>query len=178
MENIRKHNAEFVKTEGYKPYETSKYPDRKIAVVGCMDTRLVTLLPAALGIRNGEVNMIKNAGGIILDPFGEGMRSLMVAVYELGVERILIIGHTGCGARGMKGDHFIEEIKARGIPQATIDTLKAEGHDVEGWLTTFDDTEEAVRRSVEIVKNHPLMPGGIEVEGFIIDTLTGELKGA
>lgn len=34
-----------------------------------MDTRLVELLPAALGIRNGDVKMIKNAGGMITGPF-------------------------------------------------------------------------------------------------------------
>ena len=33
-----------------------------------MDTRLVELLPAALGIKDGDVKMIKNAGAVITDP--------------------------------------------------------------------------------------------------------------
>ena len=49
-----------------------------------MDTRLTELLPAALGIKNGDVKLIKNAGGVVMAPFGSVMRSLLVAVYELG----------------------------------------------------------------------------------------------
>ncbi len=46
----------------YEPYRTSKYPNKKkIAILTCMDTRLVELLPAALGLRNGDVKIIKNS---------------------------------------------------------------------------------------------------------------------
>lgn len=62
IDDILSYNREFVAREGYREYATSKYPDKKIAIVTCMDTRLVELLPAALGIRNGDVKMIKNAG--------------------------------------------------------------------------------------------------------------------
>ena len=85
IDDILKFNAAFVAGEEYRKFETSKFPDKKIAIVTCMDTRLVELLPAALGIRNGDVKMIKNAGGTITNPFDSAMRSLLVAVYELGV---------------------------------------------------------------------------------------------
>ena len=50
IDEILRHNREFVASGAYKQYETSKYPDKRIAIVTCMDTRLVELLPAALGI--------------------------------------------------------------------------------------------------------------------------------
>ena len=53
-----------------------------------MDTRLTELLPAALGIKNGDVKIIKNAGGTITHPFGSAMRSLLVAIYELGIREV------------------------------------------------------------------------------------------
>lgn len=56
-----------------------------------MDTRLTELLPAALGIRNGDVKIIKNAGGVISHPFGSVIRSLMVAIYELGVKELWLL---------------------------------------------------------------------------------------
>ena len=59
IDDILKFNAAFVAGEEYRKFETSKFPDKKIAIVTCMDTRLVELLPAALGIRNGDVKMIK-----------------------------------------------------------------------------------------------------------------------
>ena len=63
-----------------------------------MDTRLTELLPAALGIKNGDVKIIKNAGAIISHPFGSVIRSLLVAIYELGVYEVMIFGHTDCVA--------------------------------------------------------------------------------
>ncbi len=51
-------NRSFVEQKGYEPYLTTKYPDKKIAIVTCMDTRLVELLLAALGLKNGDVKMI------------------------------------------------------------------------------------------------------------------------
>ena len=65
-----------------------------------MDTRLIELLPAALGIRNGDAKIIKNAGGVITHPYGSVMRSLLVAILELGVEEVMVIGHTDCGSAG------------------------------------------------------------------------------
>ena len=63
-----------------KKYATSKYPDKKIAILTCMDTRLVELLPAALGIKNGDVKMIKNAGGMVTNPFDSAVRSLLIGI--------------------------------------------------------------------------------------------------
>ena len=37
------------------------------------------------------------------------------------------------------------------------------------------DTEEAVRKSVDVVRNHPVMPPHVRVAGFIMDSETGEL---
>mgnify|MGYP002657392336 FL=1 len=73
------------------------FPDKKIAILTCMDTRLVELLPAALGIRNGDVKLIKNAGGMITGPFDSAVRSLLVGIIELGVEEVMVIGHNDCG---------------------------------------------------------------------------------
>lgn len=175
MEQIRKKNEEFVKTERYKAYAAGKFPSKKTAIVTCMDTRLVLMLEEALGLKTGDVKMIKNAGGLVTDPYGDSMRSLLVAIYELGVENVMIVAHTNCGVEGMKGDHFIEEIIKRGIPRERIEGIKASGVDLEGWLTGFCDTEDAVRQSVELVAGHPLLPDGVSVKGFIIDTVTGQL---
>ncbi|MDE6143004.1 MAG: carbonic anhydrase, partial [Muribaculaceae bacterium] len=92
INEILEFNRRFVEEKGYERFLTDKYPNKKIAIVTCMDTRLVELLPAALGFRNGDVKIIKNAGATITNPFDSTMRSLLVAVYELGVEEIMIVG--------------------------------------------------------------------------------------
>ena len=84
IDQILAYNKEFVANKGYEQYVTDKYPDKKLAVLSCMDTRLTELLPAALGLRNGDAKIIKNAGGLVISAFDSAMRSLIVAIYELG----------------------------------------------------------------------------------------------
>ncbi|MDE5652934.1 MAG: carbonic anhydrase [Muribaculaceae bacterium] len=176
IDEILRHNREFVASEGYKEYATSKYPDKKIAIVTCMDTRLVELLPAALGIRNGDVKMIKNAGGTITNPFDSTMRSLLVAVYELGVEEIMVIGHTGCGVQGMNAAEMLHLMKERGVDDEHISLMRHCGIDLDSWLHGFTDTADAVAETVDLIRNHPLMAHDIRVAGYIMDSTTGALE--
>jgi len=176
IDEILEYNRRFVAEKQYEAFATSKYPDKKIAVVTCMDTRLTHLLPAALGIKNGDVKMIKNAGGTITNPFDPTMRSLLVAVYELGVNEIMVIGHTGCGVQGMNADEMLWHMRKRGISDEHISLMRHCGIDLNSWLHGFDDTEGAVLETVDLVRNHPLMPDDISVRGFIIDSETGGLS--
>lgn len=176
IKEILEHNRKFVESEGYLKFATSKYPDKKIAIVACMDTRLVELLPAALGIRNGDVKIIKNAGATITSPFDSTMRSLLIAVYELGVTEIMIIGHTGCGVQGMDADEMLHLMRERGIPQEHITLMEHCGIDLKSWLHGFDDTDKAIAETVDLVSRHPLMPEGISVAGYVMDSYTGALR--
>ena len=176
INEILKFNREFVAEKGYEPYLTDKYPDKKIAIVSCMDTRLTKMLPAALGLRNGDVKIIKNAGGVITNPFDSTMRSLLVGVYELGVEEIMIVGHTDCGVQGMDGEEMLHLMRQRGVDDEHISLMKHCGIDLEKWLHGFDNVNEAVRETVDLVRNHPLMPADVTVRGYIMDSTTGGLS--
>ena len=140
-----------------------------------MDTRLTELLPAALNLKNGDVKIIKNAGGVISHPFGSVMRSLMVAIYELGVEDILVIGHWDCGMQGLESSKIIEKMCARDIKAETIDIIRSCGIDLDLWLKGFEDVETSVRSTVNTIKTHPLFPKDVCIYGLIIDPETGEL---
>ena len=48
IDELLKFNEAFVAEKGYEKYITTKYPDKKIAIVTCMDTRLVTSLLVGL----------------------------------------------------------------------------------------------------------------------------------
>ena len=115
------YNRAFVEHGLYEKYTTTKYPDRKIAILACMDTRMTELLPAALGLKNGDVKLIKNAGGRVMHPYGSVIFSLLVAVYELGVDTVVVIGHDDCGGRLLDPKEMIAKMKERGISQEAID---------------------------------------------------------
>ena len=175
LEEILKFNKEFVEKKEYEKYNTTKYPDKKIAILSCMDTRLTELLPKALDLKNGDAKIIKNAGGTVIHPFGSAMRSLLICVYAFDIKEIFIIGHYDCGVSSMDTDKMIKKMIEKGIDVQTLDTLSRAGIKVKKWLHGFDCVEESVRESVTKVKNHPLMPSNVAIHGLIMDPLTGRL---
>ena len=173
IDTILEFNKQFVASKGYEAHLTDKYPDKKLAVLSCMDTRLSVLLQDTLGLKNGDAKIIKNAGAVIPSPWDSAMRSLIVAVYELGVEEIMVVAHSGCGACHMSFGHFRQEMLARGIPESSLQRADV---NLDTWLDGFHDTEASVRKTVATIVNHPLIPSGITVRGFIIDSATGLLN--
>jgi carbonic anhydrase len=140
-----------------------------------MDTRLLELLPKAMGLRNGDAKMIKNAGAVVSHPFGSIMRSILVAIYELKAEEVCVIGHRGCGMINLHSSSILEAAKKNGVSEERIETLLNAGIDLSTWLTGFQCVEESVKNSVDLIKNHPLIPEHIAVHGLVIDPETGKL---
>ena len=105
-----------------------------------------------------DVKLIKNAGGMIPGPFDSAVRSLLVGIVELGVEEVMVIGHNDCGVAHINADMMIRHLIQRGISQDHIDMMRYCGVDFEAWLRGFDCVEKSVAETVELLRNHPLMP--------------------
>ena len=172
IDDVLEYNRGYVASKCYEKHLTDKFPDKNLAVLSCMDTRLSVLLQDALGLKNGDAKVIKNAGAVIPSPWDSAMRSLIVAIYELGVTEIMVVAHTTCGACHMHFSHFREEMLKRGIPQASLDRTDI---NLDEWLEGFHDTETSVRKTVASIVNHPLVPSDVTVRGFIIESASGEL---
>ncbi|GAB7387799.1 carbonic anhydrase [Bacillaceae bacterium] len=172
---ILEYNRAFLERKEYEKYQTTKFPNKKMVILSCMDTRLTELLPRAMNLKNGDAKLIKNAGAVITHPFGSIMRSILVAVYELQAEEVFVIGHYGCGMGNIQPRETLRKMKERGIAEETFSTLAYAGIDLESWLHGFDSVTESVRKSVELVRNHPLLPSDIAVHGLVIDPETGKL---
>ncbi|WP_339324473.1 carbonic anhydrase [Paenibacillus sp. FSL W8-0194] len=175
VSEILQYNRQFVEDKEYEKYLTGKFPDKKMVVITCMDTRLVELLPKAMNLKNGDVKIIKIAGGIVSHPFGSVMRSILVALYELKADEVIVVGHLDCGMAALDGDHMIQEIRNRGISEEVLSTLEHSGIDLNSWLRGFKDIKAGVTGTVDLIKNHPLLPAGVPVHGMIIDPNTGAL---
>src|SRR3984957_17263862 len=176
LPDILSFNAQFVQRREYEAFWTDEFPDKKLVVLTCMDTRLVELLPRAMNLRNGDAKVIKNAGAIVSQPFGSVIRSLLVAVYELMVAEVVVVGHHGCGMTGLSCERLLQKAIERGVPPQTLETLQRSGIDLQGWLTGFKCPEDGVRQSVALIRHHPLLPKGVPVHGLMISPETGSLE--
>ncbi len=177
MDEILAFNKQFVEGKDYEQYlTTNRPPEKRVIIVTCMDARLTELLPKAMNMKNGDAKIIKNAGAIITSPFGNIMRSVLVALYELHANEVFLVGHHDCGMTGIDPNEVVKHMQARGIPEHVIHTLRHSGINLYRWLTGFDSVRESVVNSVEIVRNHPLLPPGTPVHGLILHPDTGELE--
>ncbi|GBF34703.1 carbonic anhydrase [Desulfocucumis palustris] len=176
LEEILNHNRKFVEQKEYEKFQTTKFPDKKMVILTCMDTRLTELLPKAMNLKNGDAKIIKNAGELVSHPMGSIMRSILVAIYELGAEEVYVVGHSDCGMAHINPEKTLKRIVDRGISKQIISALEYAGFNLNNWLQGFNNIYESVQNSVDVIKNHPLMPGGILVHGLVINPGTGGLE--
>ena len=136
-------------------------PARKLAVVACMDARL--MVDQVLGLKIGDAHIIRNAGGLVTD---DALRSLIISHHLLGTQEFIIINHTDCGMLTFKD----EELRAK-LQQQTGTAADTPAH-----FYAFTDVEENLRQQIEKVKGHPWIPRQIPVRGFVYDVRTGRLS--
>jgi carbonic anhydrase len=145
--------------EGEADQHLDVSPSLKLAIVTCMDSRLDVF--RALGLRDGEAHVLRNAGGVITDDM---VRSLAISQRRLGTERIMIIHHTDCGMQTITDDSFRAELQeATGVAPSFA-------------IESFSDVDADVRQSVLRVRNSPFIPHRDRVRGFVYDVDTHLLR--
>jgi len=139
--------------------ELSSPPSRRVAVVTCMDARLIP--SRFLGLEEGEAHVIRNAGG----DAREALRSLAVSQHLLGTNEIAVIRHTDCGMGKYSNEQIAEKVAA------------ASGGDPSGIdFMPFTDLEQAVRGDVEFLKSSDLIAADAVIRGFVYDVKTGTVR--
>ena len=178
VENIQEmleFNKKFVEDKNYEAFQTDSIPSKKMVVFTCMESRLVELLPKALNIQNGDVKMLKNAGAIIRKSYDSIIKSILVAVYGLQAKEVVVIGHHDCGMSHVDTDDLKQKMADRGVTEDTFKALDYSGVEFEKEFHGFKTVEESIEQSVEIIREHPLLPSDILVHGLVIDPGTGKV---
>ncbi len=171
LDTIITANREFVHPGAFPPL--AKNPKKQLAIFTCMDTRLVDFLEPAMGIKRGEAKVIKNAGNTLIDPRGGVIRSLVVAIFMLGVEEIFVIGHEDCGIASVEPEKLKNDMIARGISRQEIETNVP---DLAQWLGAFACPAENVVDVVGRIRINPLIPADVPIHGLIFCPNDGHLE--
>jgi carbonic anhydrase len=136
----------------------SPRPDRKVAVLACMDTR-IDLFPM-LGLRRGDAHLLRNAGGLVTD---DAIRSLSVSQRKLGTEEVVLVMHDGCGLLGASDEAFASELAADGATPS--------------WsMGGFADVEQMLRDGLQRLRNSPELAHRDHISGFVFNPETGMLR--
>jgi carbonic anhydrase len=135
-------------------------PERKLAVLTCMDTRLSI---QTLGLKAADAHIIRNAGGIVTD---DTLRSLLISHYLLGTEEFMVINHTDCGLMHTNEQDLRTRIQNRAGTAAVSPS----------FFYAFQNIEENVRNQLQKLRSHPWVPQSVAVRGFVYDVTTGLLR--
>jgi carbonic anhydrase len=171
LDSIMAVNRKFVRPGAFPPLP--KNPKKQLAIFTCMDTRLVDFLETAMGIRRGDAKVIKNAGNTVIDPNGGVVRSLVAAIFMLGVEEVFVIGHKDCGMSSVDPAQLKEQMIGRGIDPQAIESLVP---DLAQWMGAFSCPVENVERVVAVIRESPLIPRDVPVHGLIFCPNDGHLE--
>src|ERR1700681_2222432 len=128
-------------------------PERKLAVLTCMDTRLSI---RTLGLKTGDAHIIRNAGGIVTD---DALRSLVISHYLLDTEEIMVINHTDCGLMLTSE----QDLRTRIQNRTGTDALGP------AFFYAFQNIEENVRHQLQKLRSHPWIPEKVAGGGFVYD---------
>ena len=135
-------------------------PERKLAVLTCMDTRLSI---RTLGLKEGDAHIIRNAGGIVTD---DTLRSLVISHYLLGTEEIMVINHTDCGLMQTSEQDLRTTIRNRTGTEVVAPA----------FFYAFQNIEQNVLYQLQKLGAHPWIPQKVAVRGFVYDVTTGLLR--
>lgn len=133
---------------------------RGLAVVTCMDSRIEPL--QMLGLSNGDANFLRNAGGRVTD---DVLRTLVLAVHLLGVDRVMVVAHSDCRMAKVTDDQVHEQILA----ETGLDTRSLE-------FRTVSDLPAMLASDVQRIRSSPYLPPGLSVLGAMYDVATGRLE--
>jgi carbonic anhydrase len=145
--------------DGFDRGDLPMPPARRVAVVTCMDARLIP--SRFLGLEEGDAHVIRNAGGLARD----ALRSLVISQRLLGTNEVAVVHHTDCGMLTFSNEDLHAKVQADlGADASHIDFMP------------FGDLEQSVRDDVAFLRDSPLIPEDVLVRGFIYDVATGRVE--
>ena len=151
-------NDEYIKS--FKYSDLTGTAQRGLAIVTCMDSRISPL--AVVGMQAGDAKILRNAGARVTD---DVLRTLVLASYLLGVNRVLVMPHTDCRMASADEATIHATIK----DQFGVDTRSLE-------FRTVSDQRAALAIDVTRIRTYPLLQKGVSVAGAIYNVSTGQLE--
>lgn len=156
-------------------------PAKRAAMLVCMDARIVPA--AAFGLAEGDVHVIRNAGGRASD---DAIRSLVISHKLLGTSEFYVVHHTDCGMQYFTDAQLAALLEGSLATAAIVPTadgvdfknVTSEGGSPDGkyvaWLA-FKDLEGSVREDVARIRAHALVDKAVPIHGYIYDVKSGKL---
>ncbi|MBE5107494.1 carbonic anhydrase [Bacillus thuringiensis] len=149
--------------------------NKKVLLLIDIEHGIEPIIQQVTNVQRENTLTIHSYDSVIVHPYGDIMRSVIIAIYQENIEEIFVVG---IGDRendlvnlqsqlGFKKDNIeLDYLFKNCMPEFSGDTLN-------DWLNGTKNVSENIEKSMDTIRHHPLVPSDIKVHGFLIDK-TGE----
>lgn len=149
--------------------------NKKVLFLTDIENGLEPILQEATNTSAENMLTIQSYGASISHPYGEIMRSVIIAIYQENVEEVFVVGTKDKRTSKGSGLTQLETMKDK---IKTLDYLFQNcrpeflGGTVDEWLS--ENSSGCIEKSVDIIRQHPLVPSYVKVRGLIINHQDGK----
>ncbi|MBT2756848.1 carbonic anhydrase [Mesobacillus foraminis] len=146
--------------------------NKKVLFLTDIENGLEPILQEVTNIRPDNMLTIQNYDSDISYPYGDIMRSVIIAIYQENVEEILVVGTKD---KRTSTVNVLTQLELRKDKIKTLDYLfqnsmpEFSGGTVDEWLNGKEDISENIEKSVNTIRHHPLVPSYVKVRGLIVN---------
>ncbi|MEK4031351.1 carbonic anhydrase [Pseudobacillus sp. FSL P4-0506] len=138
-----------------------------------MENELEPILQEVTNIRPENMLTIQCYGPVISNPYGDIMRSVIIAIYQENVEEIFVVGTKDRETASVNALTQLDSMKDK---IQTLDYLfqnsrpEYPGGTVNEWLNGKENGSDNIENCVNTIHHHPLVPSYVKVRGLIVNT--------
>ena len=169
-------NAEYVSARARKRKREKVGTRSNVVVVADAAPGAACETLEALGIERSACAVVTVAHAEVLSAYGEGVRSVLAAVSAYAPSDIVVVGRDKGADTPVPRDTAIEGLVSAGVSRARIERTVQGDPRAKDLLRRASTSEGAVRRTVFLLRNHPLMPRSVRVWGFALEPRTGKIR--
>ncbi|HDR4867003.1 TPA: carbonic anhydrase [Bacillus cereus] len=145
--------------------------NKKVLVLTDIEHGIEPIIQQVTNIQQENMLTIHSYDSVIVHPYGDIMRSVIIAIYEENVEEIFVVGiedketdvvNLQIQRDSIKNNREIDYLFKNCMPEFSSGSLNA-------WLSGKENVSENIEKSIDMICHHPLVPSDVKVYGFKID---------
>ncbi|MES5955654.1 carbonic anhydrase [Bacillus fungorum] len=149
--------------------------NKKVLLLTDIEHGIEAIIQQITNVQRENMLTIHSYDSVIVHPYGDIMRSVIIAIYQENVEEIFVVGiedkETALVNLQSKRDSIKDNIELDYLFKNCMPEFS--GGTLDEWLSGKENVSENIEKSIDIIRHHPLVPSDVKVHGFMIDR-TGE----
>ncbi|MBG9714395.1 carbonic anhydrase [Bacillus sp. S70] len=150
--------------------------NKKVLLLTDIEHGIEPIIQQVTNIQQENMLTIHSYDSVIVHPYGDIMRSIIIAIYQENVEEIIVVGiedketdvvNLQIQRDSIKNNRELDYLFENCMPEFSNGSL-------DEWLSGKENVSENIEKSIDMICHHPLVPSDVKVHGFKIDRTRGK----